>query len=63
MAIQWSCNKQPKFYLVEGRTDDEPSVMLARTISSTEWESAVDQQALFEAVIADMEVGLSVSKP
>jgi hypothetical protein len=59
MAIQWSCNKQPNFYLVEGRTDDDPPVLLSKTISVREWETAPDQQALFQKTVAMLEHGLS----
>ncbi|WP_443698734.1 hypothetical protein [Pseudomonas sp.] len=59
MTIQWSCNKQPNFYLVEGRTDDDPPVLLSKTISVREWEAAPDKQVLFEETIAVLERGLS----
>ena len=59
MAIQWSCNKQPNFYLVEGVTDDDPPVMLAKSISVREWESSADSQALFATTVAMLEHGLS----
>jgi hypothetical protein len=59
MAIQWSCHKQPNFYLVEGRTDDDPPVLLSKTISVREWEASADQQALFQKAIASLEHGLS----
>lgn len=59
MTIQWSCNKQPNYYLVEGRSDSDPPVFLAKTISVREWEAAPDQQALFQETIAMLEHGLS----
>lgn len=59
MITQWSCNKQPNFYLVEGRTDDDPPVLLAKTISMREWDAAPDKQALFQETVAMLERGLS----